>query len=159
MAKQDTNERVIYSNRKARHDYFIEDEYEAGVVLLGTEVKSLRLGKVNLQDAYCEIKGNEIWLINAHISPYEQGGIYFNHDPVRKRKLLLHGREIRKITRKVEQKGYTLIPLSVYLKDRRMKFKIGVAQGKKLYDKRDAIAERDTQRTLDRVRKSGRAED
>jgi SsrA-binding protein len=147
------------TNRRARHDYFIEQEFEAGVVLVGTEVKSLRAGKVNLQDAYCVIENGEVWLTGAHISPYSHGGNYFNHVAVRNRKLLLSKREIRKMLRATEQKGYTLVPLSLYLKNKKVKVLVGVARGKKLYDKRDSMAERDSKRELDRVRKSGTTED
>jgi SsrA-binding protein len=151
--------KIIMTNRRARHDYFIEQEFEAGVVLVGTEVKSLRAGKVNLQDAYCVIENGEVWLTGAHISPYSHGGNYFNHVAVRNRKLLLSKREIRKMLRATEQKGYTLVPLSLYLKNKKVKVLVGVARGKKLYDKRDSMAERDSKRELDRVRKSGTTED
>lgn len=150
--------KLIMTNRRARHDYHIEQEFEAGIVLFGTEVKSLRSGKVNLQDAYCTIEDQEVYLTGAHISPYSHGGNYFNHEPVRKRKLLLNKREIRKMLRATEQKGYTLVPLSVYLKNKKVKIVVGVARGKKLFDKRDSMAERDTKRELDRVRKSGNAD-
>ena len=148
--------KVLISNKKATHDFFIRDTYEAGVSLVGTEVKSLRNGHANLQDSFCRIKNNEIWLHQAHISPYEMEN-HFNHEPLRPRRLLLKKSEIRKITKLVEQKGNTLIPLKWYLKGRRLKLEIGVATGKKLHDKRDSIAERDTKRQLERVKKGGEA--
>lgn len=150
---------MITQNRRARHDYFIEDEYEAGLVLTGTEVKSIRAGKINLQDAYCEVLPEGVNLVGAHVSPYDFGGTYFNHDPRRTRRLLLSKREIRKLGRAVEQKGYTLVPLSVYLRNKRIKVLVGVARGKKLYDKRDSIAERENSRELDRIKKAGRYHD
>ncbi|HRR07458.1 MAG TPA: SsrA-binding protein SmpB [Rhodothermales bacterium] len=159
MAKQIQPDKTIMTNRRARHEYHIEDEYEAGIVLTGTEVKSIRDGKINLQDAFCDIRSDGAYLIGAHISPYSHGGQYFNHEPVRGRRLLLHSREIKKMARAKEQKGYTLVPLSVYLKNKRIKIAIGVAKGKKLYDKRETIAERDSARELDRVRKSSRRSD
>lgn len=139
--------KVLASNRKARHDFFIEDTIEAGIVLTGTEVKSIRQGKLNLKDSYASIDNGEIYLNNMHISPYEQGNIY-NVDPVRKRKLLLHKREIRKLNQELTLKGLTLVPLSVYLKDGKVKVELATAKGKKLYDKRDDIAKKDAERRM-----------
>lgn len=143
----------IAANRKAYHDYFIDDKYEAGISLVGTEVKSLRAGQVNLKDSYCSIKNGEIFANGIHISPYEKGNI-FNCDPRRSRKLLMHKREILKLFSLVSQKGYTLVPLSLYFKDSKVKVEIGLCRGKKLYDKRDAEAEKQANRDSERVRKS-----
>lgn len=143
----------ISSNRKAYHDYFVDDKYEAGISLIGTEVKSLRLGQVNLKDSYCSIKNGELFLNGVHISPYEKGNI-FNRDPRRVRKLLMHKREILKLFSLVSQKGYTLIPLSLYFKDSKVKVEIGLCRGKKLYDKRDAEAEKQAKRDSDRIFKT-----
>ena len=142
--------KVIAQNRKARHDYFIEETLEAGIVLAGTEVKSIRLGKVNLKDSYADIRNGEVFLNNMHISPYEKGNIA-NKDPLRSRKLLLHKREIRRLIGYVQQKGYTLIPLKVYLKRGLVKVELAVARGKKLYDKRRDIARRDAERAMARA--------
>lgn len=142
-------EKLVATNRKARHDYTILDTYEAGLVLKGTEVKSLRQGKANLADGYAMLKNGELWLLGMHISPYEQGS-YANVDPVRNRKLLLHKKEIRKIVGKMQQKGLTVVPLKVYFKNNVAKVLIGIAQGKKSYDKRAAIAEREMKRDLRR---------
>lgn len=139
--------KVLATNRKARRDYFIEDTIETGIVLKGTEVKSIRLGKLNLKDSYASIDKGEVYLNNMHISPYEQGNIY-NVDPVRKRKLLLHKREIRKLSQEVSLKGLTLVPLSVYLKDGKVKIELAIARGKKLYDKREDIAKKDAERRM-----------
>ena len=141
------HQRVIVSNRKARHEYHILDTVEAGIVLKGTEVKSLRKGNANLQDAYALVKNGEIWLLGMHISPYEQGNIN-NHDPVRTRKLLLQKKEIRKLLAKVQEKGLTLVPLSVYFKGAYAKVELAIAQGKKSYDKRAALKERDARREI-----------
>jgi SsrA-binding protein len=143
----------IAANRKAYHDYFIDDKYEAGISLVGTEVKSLRAGQVNLKDSFCSIKDGEIFANGIHISPYEKGNI-FNRDPRRVRKLLMHKREILKLFSLVSQKGYTLIPLSLYFKDSKVKVEIGLCRGKKLYDKRDAEAETQANRDSERVRKT-----
>lgn len=145
MKKKGT--KVIATNRKARHEYFVEDTIEAGLVLTGTEVKSIRQGKVNVKESYASIEGGEVFINNMHISPYEQGNIY-NVDPIRKRKLLLHRREIRKLMVAITQKGYTLVPLSVYIKDGLVKVELATARGKKLYDKRDDIAKRDAERRM-----------
>ena len=139
----------VAQNRKARHEYFIEDTYECGIALVGTEVKSIRGGKVNLKDAYARVKDNEMIVYGMHISPYEQGNI-FNRDPFRPRKLLLHKREIMKLKRLAEADGYSLIPLQLYLKDGLVKLELAVAKGKKLYDKRRDIADRDAKREVDR---------
>lgn len=146
-------EKLVTSNRKALHDYFIEDTYEAGVALTGTEIKSVRRGKVNLRDAYARIERREVWLHNAHISPYEESGAHFNHDPIRPRKLLLHRQEIDRLVGVVEQKGLTLVPLRLYLKGGRAKIELAVARGKRSYDKRDALAERDAKREIERALK------
>jgi len=143
-------EKVISTNRKARHDYHIEESYEAGIVLTGTEVKSVRGARVNLKDSYARIENGEIFLYNMHISPYEQGN-RFNHDPVRIRKLLMHKIEINRLTGKINEKGYALIPLKIYLKSGLVKVELGLARGKKLYDKRRDIAERDSKREIERV--------
>lgn len=140
----------IASNRKAFHDYFIEEKYEAGIELAGTEVKSIRQGNVNLKDSFSAVKDGEMFLYGVHISPYEKGNI-FNKDPRRTRKLLLHRREILKLQAKVQQDGYALVPLSMYLSGSRVKVELAVARGKKLYDKREAAAQRDAKREMDRV--------
>ncbi|WP_198470415.1 SsrA-binding protein SmpB [Acetomicrobium sp. S15 = DSM 107314] len=145
--------KVVARNRKAIHDYFILETYEAGIVLTGTEIKSVREGRVNLRDGYAKIEGGELWLYNIHISPYERGSFY-NHDPLRPRKLLLRKEEIRRLLGKTKEKGLTLVPLSVYIKDNRWaKVEIALAKGKKQYDKRAAIAERDAQRAMERARR------
>jgi SsrA-binding protein len=142
--------KIVTENRKARHDYFIEETYEAGIVLTGTEVKSLRAGRVNLKDSYAQVENGEMFLFNMHISPYEQGN-RFNVDPVRPRKLLLHKREINSLFGKVKQQGLTLVPLKVYFKKGRAKVELALAKGKKVYDKRRAMAERDAQREMARA--------
>ena len=141
--------KLIANNKKAYHDYFIEDTYEAGISLAGTEVKSLRMGKCSLKESFIRIERGELFVYNMHISPYEKGNI-FNKDPLRVRKLLLHRYEINKLSARVEQKGYTLVPLRVYFKDSLVKVEVGLARGKKLYDKRDTIAKRDQQREAER---------
>ena len=147
--------RRIAENRKARHDYFIEDTYEAGIALVGTEVKSIRAGKVNIKDSYVKIKNGEGIVIGMHISPYENGNI-FNRDPFRERKLLLHKREILKLKSLSEAEGYSLIPLNLYIRDGLVKMELAVAKGKKLYDKRHDIAERDAKRQIEQRRKEER---
>jgi len=142
-------EKVIARNRRARHEYFILDTIEAGIALQGSEIKSIRAGQISLAEAFVRIDGKEAWLEDAHIAPYEQASI-FNHEPRRPRKLLLHNSEIRKLWNTVRQKGVTIIPLTVYLKNGRAKVEIAVAKGKKLYDKRDEIAKRDSQREIER---------
>ncbi len=145
--------KVVARNRKAIHDYFILETYEAGIVLTGTEIKSVREGRVNLRDGYAKIEGGELWLYNVHISPYERGSFY-NHDPLRPRKLLLRKEEIKRLLGKTKEKGLTLVPLSVYIKDNRWaKVEVALAKGKKQYDKRAAIAERDAQRAMERARR------
>ena len=139
----------IAQNKKARHEYFIEDTYECGIALVGTEVKSIRQGKVNIKDSYAQVRGGEMYVIGMHISPYEQGNI-FNRDPFRERKLLLHKREILKLQALSQADGYSLIPLSLYLKDGKVKLELSVAKGKKLYDKRHDIADRDARRDMER---------
>ena len=146
-------QRISISNRKARHDYLILEALEAGIVLTGTEVKSLRKGNANLQDSYAELRSGEVWLEGMHISPYEQGNIN-NHDPRRKRKLLLQRKQIRKLIGRIKEKGLTLIPLSVYFKGPFVKVELALARGKKSYDKRDAIAKRDAERDIARARRS-----
>jgi SsrA-binding protein len=143
------NVKVVATNRKARFEYFLLDTHEAGIALQGSEIKSIRAGQVSLAEAYVEIDGQEAWLTDAHIAPYEQAG-RFGHDPRRKRRLLLHKDEIRKLWDAVRQKGVTVIPLRMYLKEGRAKVEIAVAKGKKLYDKREAIARRDAERELNR---------
>ena len=141
--------KIIAENRKARFDYFIEDTYECGIVLQGTEVKSVKNGNISFPDAFAEIKNGEVWVKNFHISEYSFSSI-FNHDPDRAKKLLLHREEIKRITRRVEEKGCTLIPLDFYLKNGRVKVTLGVCKGKKQYDKRAAIKDRDVQRDIQR---------
>ncbi len=141
--------KVIVQNRKARHEYFIEECYEAGIVLTGTEVKSLRLGRANLQDSYATIKDGEIFVSGLHISPYDMGN-RFNHDPLRVRKLLMHSYEINKLLGQIQKKGLTVIPLSLYFKKGMVKVEVAVARGKKLYDKREDSAKKDAQREIDR---------
>ena len=153
MSEQKTSGKIITDNRKARHDYFVEETYEAGIELFGTEVKSLRAGTVNLKDSYCEIDGGELFALGVHISPYEQGNI-FNRDPLRPKKLLMHKREIMKLTGLVSRDGYTLVPLSLYFKGSHVKMALGLCKGKKLYDKRDSIAKRDADRTIEREMKN-----
>ncbi len=145
--------KVVCQNRKAFHDYHIDETVESGIALLGTEVKSLREGKANLKDSYVIIKGGEVFLLNCHISPYSHGNI-MNHDPLRTRKLLLHKKEISRLAGKVIAKGYTLIPLKLYFKDSFAKVEIGLAKGKKLFEKREKIKEREAKRAIQRVMKS-----
>ena len=144
--------KTLSENRKARHDYFIEETFEAGIALSGTEVKSIRKGALNLKDSFVSFHEGEAFIKNMHISPYEQGNI-FNKDPVRTRKLLMHKREIRKLHALIKQDGYTLVPLSVYFKDSRVKVEIGLCKGKKNYDKRESTAKRDAKREIDRTMK------
>ncbi|MBR0093342.1 MAG: SsrA-binding protein SmpB [Lachnospiraceae bacterium] len=141
--------KLVANNKKAFHDYFIEERYEAGIELAGTEVKSLRMGKCSIKEAYVEIKKGEAYVVQMHIPPYEMGNI-FNRDPVRKRKLLLHKAEIRKLDAASQEKGYTLVPLQVYFKKGRAKVEVGLAKGKKLYDKRQTIAKKDARREAER---------
>ena len=142
--------KVVAKNSKAYHDYFIEEKYEAGIELAGTEVKSIRLGNINLKDSFCIIKDGQMSVLGMHISPYEKGNI-FNKEPRRPRRLLMHKREILKLFARVKQDGYSLVPLAVYFKGPRVKLEVGLAKGKKLYDKREAAAKRDAKREMDRA--------
>lgn len=155
MKKQGTKQ--IAANRKAYHDYFVEEAFEAGIALFGTEVKSLRQGTVNLKDSWCDIENGEIFLKQMHISPYEKGNI-FNKDPIRPRKLLMHKKEILRLYGILKQEGLTLIPLSLYFKDSKVKVELGLCWGKKLYDKRGAMAQKDAKRTMERAMKEGARE-
>ena len=147
MAKE--TKRLIANNKKAYHDYFIEETYETGIVLHGTEVKSLRMGKCSIKESFIRVENGEVYIYGMHISPYEKGNI-FNKDPLRTRKLLLHQYEIRKIAAKIAEKGFTLVPLKVYFKGSLVKVEIGIAKGKKLYDKRQTIAKNDQRREAER---------
>jgi SsrA-binding protein len=148
MSKE-SGSRLIANNKKAYHDYFIEDSYEAGIALVGTEVKSLRMGKCSIKESFLRIEKGEVYIYGMHISPYEKGNI-FNKDPLRVRKLLLHDYEIRKIAAKIAEQGYTLVPLKVYFKGSLVKIEIGIAKGKKIYDKRQDIAKKDQRREAER---------
>jgi len=152
LADEKGGEKLIASNRKARHEYFIEDTLEAGIALTGTEIQSVRLGRVSLGDAFAEIRGGEAFLVNSHISEYDFGN-RMNHDPRRKRKLLLHRAEIRKLDSKVRERGYTIVPLRMYMTRGYAKVEIGLARGKKLWDKREDLAKRDAQREMERAAK------
>lgn len=152
------NTKTIAVNKKARHDYFIIEILETGIELVGTEVKSIRKGGVNLKESWCSIDGGEVWVKQMHISPYEQGNV-FNKDPLRPRKLLLHKSEIHRLFGLMKQQGYTLIPLSLYFKGSRVKLQLGLCKGKKLYDKRDDAARRDAGREIDRAMKERRLRD
>ena len=152
MKKKTEGVKIIATNKKAYHDYFIEDTYEAGIALEGHEVKSLRLNNVNMKDSFAIVKNGEIWLVGVHISPYKMATM-FKIDPVRNRRLLLHKSEINKLKQKVEHKGYTLVPTKMYFKEALVKVEIGVARGKELHDKRDAIAEKENKRKIDRIMK------
>ncbi len=152
MANKNGGIKIAAQNKKAYHDYFVEEKYEAGIELFGTEVKSIRAGSVNLKDSYCDIKDGELFVVGMHVSPYEHGNI-FNRDPLRRRKLLMHKREIMKLHGLVAQKGMSLIPLSLYFKNSHVKVELGLCRGKKMYDKRDSIAERDANREIDRKMK------
>ncbi len=142
--------KLVAQNRKAFHDYFVEEKVECGIALFGTEVKSVRQGRVNLKESWAQVRKGEIWAEGLHISPYEQGNL-FNRDPLRPKKLLLHRREIRKLDGLVMRQGYTLIPLSLYFRDGRVKLELGLCKGKQLHDKRDAMAKRDTDREIRRT--------
>ena len=152
VAEKKQSGKIIAQNKKAWHDYFVDEKYEAGIALFGTEVKSIRAGAVNLKDSYCSVKNGELFMIGAHISPYEKGNI-FNREPRRDRKLLMHKREIMKINGMLTQKGYTLIPLSLYFSGKNVKVELGLCRGKKLYDKRDSIAAKEVNREIDRKMK------
>jgi len=147
---KNTGRKILAQNRKARHLYFIEDKYEAGIVLQGTEVKSVRAGRANLKDSYARVDGGELFLYNMHISPYEPGN-RFNHEPLRVRKLLMHRREINRLTGYVQEKGYTLVPLSIYFSGGKVKVELALARGKKDFDKRRSIAEKDARREMERA--------
>ena len=149
MAYKKMGTKIIAQNKKAYHDYFVDEKYEAGIALFGTEVKSIRNGAVNLKDSYCSLKNGELFVLGMHVSPYEKGNI-FNREPLRDRKLLMHKREIMKLGGLVAQKGYTLVPLSLYFSGKNVKVEIGLCRGKKLYDKRDSLAEKQTNREIDR---------
>ena len=154
-----TGVKIVAKNSKAFHEYFVEERFEAGIELFGTEVKSIRLGTLNLKDAWCSVKDGELWVRQMHISPYEQGNI-FNTDPLRQKKLLLHKSQIRHLGQEVGKMGYSLIPLQIYLKDGRFKMELGLCKGKKLHDKRDDIAAKDAQRDIQRaLRSRNRGED
>ena len=148
--------KIAAQNRKAYHDYFVEDKYEAGIELCGTEVKSIRAGTMNLKDSYCTVQDGELFVHSMHISPYEHGNI-FNRDPMRPKRLLMHKREIMKLNARVMQEGVALIPLSLYFKDGRVKLELGLCKGKKLHDKRDSEAERQAKRDMDRIIKERNA--
>jgi len=159
VARQSAGEvKPVATNRKALHDYFVEDRFEAGIALTGTEIKSVRAGRVNLRDGYVQIRNGEAWLLNVHISPYDFGNRE-NHEPRRERRLLLHRTEIRKLQSKVSERGWTVVPLTMYLKGGRAKVEIALVRGKRLYDKKDAVAERDAEREMQRVSKGGWQED
>ena len=150
----DKNIKIIAQNKKAYHDYFVEEKYEAGIELFGTEVKSLRQGKVNLKDSFCKVYAGELLALGVHISPYEQGNV-FNKDPLRHKRLLMHKKEIMKLNGYLTRDGYSLIPLSLYFKGSRVKVEIGLCKGKKLYDKRESDAKRDANRMMERTMKGG----
>jgi SsrA-binding protein len=152
MVRKNNDNKTLAENRKARHDYFIEEAMEAGIELVGTEVKSIRAGKINLKDSYADINNGEVFIKNMHISPYEQGNI-FNVDPLRERKLLLHKEEIRRLIGLIQQEGLTLVPLSLYLKKGRVKVNLAVGRGKKNYDKRDTMLEKAHKRDVERALK------
>ena len=156
--KQKTGQKTVAQNKKARHDYFVDETYEAGVALCGTEIKSIRRGAVNLKDSYCSFRGGEMYAVGVHISPYEQGN-RFNHEPLREKKLLMHRRELRRLQGLVQQKGLTLIPLSLYFSGSHVKMEVGLCRGKKLYDKRDSEAARQAGRDMERHLKGQRTED
>jgi SsrA-binding protein len=149
-------DRIIATNRRARHEYEILETVEAGLVLRGTEVKSLRAGQVNFKDSYAAVRGGEAWLLGCHISPYSHG-TDANHDPERDRKLLLHGREITRLTGKIAERGLTVVPLKIYFKAGRAKIELGLARGKKLHDKRATLRERETRREMDKAARAGRS--
>lgn len=146
-------QRLVAENRKAYHDYFVDERYEAGIELFGTEVKSIRCGQVNLKDSYCEVRNGELWVVGFRVSPYEQGNI-FNRDPMREKRLLMHKREIMKLHGLISQKGYTLVPLKIYFVGARLKMEIGLCRGKKLYDKRESEAKKESSREIERTFRS-----
>lgn len=149
--RSESGEKLITSNRKAFHDYHVEEQIEAGLQLTGTEIKSIRDGRVNLRDAYARVEGGELWLYGMHISPYGQAGNYFNHDPLRRRKLLMHRKQIVYLAGKVDTRGYSLVPVRLFLKKGRAKVDIGLGRGKREFDKRDAMAERDAKRQIEQA--------
>ena len=153
MPKEKTGKKIIAVNRKARHDYFVEDTYEAGIALYGTEVKSVRQGQVNLKDSWCRVKDGELYAVGVHISPYEKGNI-FNREPMRDKKLLMHKKEILKLGQYITRDSYTLVPLSLYFSGSNVKMEIGLCKGKKLWDKRESDAKADAGREIERVTKS-----
>lgn len=146
--------KIVARNRKAFHEYYIEDTYEAGIVLLGSEIKSIRNNRISLQEGFVQERAGELWLLNVHIAPYEQAGVWGHVDPLRPRKLLLHKKEIARILTKMRERGYTVIPTQVYLKDGLAKLEIALARGKKMYDKRETIAKRDAERNMRRALKN-----
>ena len=150
--KKKEGKKIIAQNKKAYHEYFVEETYEAGIELYGTEVKSVRAGNVNLKDSYCEVEKGEMFALGFHISPYEKGNV-FNREPLRKKKLLLHKREILKLMGSVQRDGYTLVPLSLYFSGSRVKMELGICRGKKLYDKRDDAAKKEARREAERYQK------
>jgi SsrA-binding protein len=150
--KMEPGIKIVATNRKATHDYTIEDRFEAGIVLLGTEIKSIRAGQANLREGYVQVRGAELWLVNTHIAPYDPAGRE-GHDPLRPRKLLLHHKEIAKLLTRIQERGYTIIPLKMYLKNRRAKVEIALARGKRQYDKRETIAKREASRQIERALK------
>lgn len=145
----ETGTKLIANNKKAYHDYFVEDSYECGIELVGTEVKSLRMGQCSIKEAFCQVRGGQVFVYGMHINPYEKGNI-FNRDPFRERRLLLHRTEIQKIAGALQQQGYTLVPLRVYFKNSRVKVEIGLCRGKKNYDKREALKKKEQRRTLEK---------
>ena len=149
MAEKKTGVKIIAQNKKAYHDYFVEEKYEAGIALFGTEVKSIRAGAVNLKDSYCSFKDGELFVLGMHVSPYEKGNI-FNREPLRQRKLLMHRRELNKLFGVVAQQGLTLVPLSLYFSGKNVKVELGLCRGKKLYDKRNVAAKNQADREIDR---------
>lgn len=153
MAEKKTGGKIIVQNKKAYHDYFVDEKYEAGIALYGTEVKSVRAGAVNLKDSYCEIRDGQLYTVGMHISPYEKGNI-FNREPLREKKLLMHKKEILKLHGLVSQKGYTLVPLSLYFSGAHVKMEIGLCRGKKLYDKRESTAKTEAKRDMERTFKN-----
>lgn len=158
MAEKKAENRTIARNKKAWHDYFVDETFEAGVELFGTEVKSMRAGAVNMKDSYCSFKNGEIFALGMHISPYEKGNI-FNKDPMRPKKLLMHKKEIMKLAGRSAEKGFSVIPLSLYFKGSKVKMEVGLCRGKKLYDKRATMAKNDAKRDMERAFKSGNRED
>ena len=152
MADKKEAKKIIAQNKKARHDYFVEDTYEAGIELFGTEVKSIRGGRVNLKDSFCRIDEGEMFAYGVHVSPYEQGNV-FNRDPLRPKRLLMHKKEINRLYGTVKQTGYSLIPISLYFKDSKVKVQVGLCKGKKLYDKREDMAKRSAKRDIERAMK------